>query len=94
MVQYVTFLGTDARIVNRFVNAHGRNFYPRSVFPITPGLRNFPNVDFRVKIGGKGFAVITGVTINNVEVMHLVKLMLVGKRSKHLRYAGIKTATQ
>src|SRR5699024_9679939 len=51
-------------------------------------------VDFRVKVGGKGIAVISGVAVEDVNVLDLVKVVFLGIGGKHPCHARVEAAAQ
>ena len=53
----------------------GQAFLPTPVLPVTSRGGNFADVNFRIKIGGKMLAMITAITIEYVEGMHLADQM-------------------
>ena len=76
------------------MNRHWRNFYPFAVFPITSVLSNLTDVDFGIKVCRKCLSVIACITVDDVEVVHFVELMLIGIGAINLRNAWVETTTQ
>ena len=65
---------------------------PLSIFPVTAFLGHFTDVDLGVEVGGKSFAVAARVGVDDVEVVHLIEVVLGGIGSKYARDAGVKPA--
>ena len=70
----------------------GVSQYPFPVFPVFTFLCNFPDIYFRIEICGERFSMITCVAINDIKVMHLIKMMFCGIGSVNGCYTRIKTA--
>ena len=49
--------------------------YPFAIFPVFTFLCHLPDIDLRIEIRSKRFTMITGITINNIKVMHFIKMM-------------------
>lgn len=56
-------------------DAHSRDFYPVSIFPVTAGSRYFPQVDFGIKVRGEGIAMVAAVAVENINGINAVEFM-------------------
>jgi hypothetical protein len=56
---------------------------PLTIFPVFPSLGYFTDVDFRIKVGCKGFSVVTCIAVNNIKGMYFVKMMSGGKSGEN-----------
>ena len=56
--------------------AHGRCGDELTIFPVTAFRADFTNIDFGIKVGGKGITMITTVHIDDVQRMHLIEIVL------------------
>ena len=94
MIKYIRLFRTNVWIINRFVNRHSWNFYPLSIFPITAWLSNLSNIYFRIEISCKSFSVVTRIAIYDIQIMHFIKIVLVGIGCVYLSNAWVKSTTQ
>ena len=94
MVEEVRLAVADIRIVDRLVNAHGVDFHPLAILPVLALLRDLTDVDLRVEVGGKGLAVVSGVAVHDVEVVHLVKVVLGSIGGVGLGHARVKATAE
>ena len=58
------------------LHGHGRGFNKFAIFPVTAGSCDFADVDFGIEVGGKGIAVITGIDVDDVDVVDFVEVVL------------------
>ena len=94
VVQQVHILLTDLVKVIFPLDAHGRDLDPLAVFHIAAGGRNFAQVDFGVKVGGEGIAMVAAVAVQDIDGVNGVKLMLGGVSAVSLGNARVKAAAQ
>ena len=73
MVEQVSILLPHLRKRVALVHTHRRHFLPFAPLPVAAILRDLPNVDFRVKIRGKGVAMITRIGVQNIDRLNLIK---------------------
>ena len=69
-------------------------FNPVTVFIIFAPGRYFPDIDFRVKVGGKGVAVVAGIAIHDVNRIDFIKMRFQGMGAENIGYPRIKAASQ
>ena len=94
VIEQIAFAGPDFRIIERFVEFERTGCYPFAVLIITSVLRNFPDIDFRVEVGGESLAMVTGVTVDDVESLHIGKIMFGGIGCKYARHSRVETTTE
>ena len=95
MVHAVDFIGAHfLRAGETLVHAHGSGFPEGSVFPVAAGRRYFPDVDFRVEVGGESLAMVAAIDVNDVQRMDFVKMMLESPCREYIGDAGVKAGTQ
>ena len=75
VVQQVHILFADTLKGVLAFDFHWLGFDPMTVFPVGAVGRNFADVDFRVKVGGKGIAVVAAVAVQDVDVVDFIKLV-------------------
>ena len=61
---------------------------PFSVLPVFAFLGNLANIDLGIEIGCKGFAMVAGIAINNIEIMKFIKVVPGRVGSKYRGYPG------
>ncbi len=76
------------------LDAHSGYLHPVTILPKAAGSGDLPQVDLRVKIGGKGVAVVAAIAVQNVDGVELVKFVLCGIGTVCLCHAGVKAAAQ
>ena len=92
MVQQVHIFFADlVKVVNPF-DFHGFGFYPMAIFPIAAIGADFADVDFRIKIGGEGIAMVAAIAVLNIYVMDFIKVMLLGISGKNTGHTWVKAA--
>ena len=94
MVKQIRFTVANIGIFHRTMNRHRVYLYPLTVFPILATLRNLPDVDFGVEVGGERLAVVAGVAIDDVEIVHLVEVVFGGIRGVDAGHAGVEAAAE
>ena len=75
VVQQVHILFADTLKGVLAFDFHWFGLDPMTVFPVRAVGRNFADVDFRVKVGGKGIAVVAAVAVQDVDVVDFIKLV-------------------
>ena len=95
MIHEEAFLFADA-VGERIIHGPRQRigFHPFAAFPVAAARGHFADIDFRVKIRGKGLAVIARVAVDDIQHMHFVQLVLENPRGKDIRHAGIETGTE
>ena len=68
--------------------------YPFAVFIITAILSNFANIDFRIEIGSECLVVITGITVNDIQILYFIKVVFCRIGCINTTYPRIETATE
>ena len=94
VMQQVHILLADLIEVVFPLDAHGRNLDPLAVLHVAAGSGDFAQVDFGVKIGGKGIAVVAAVAVENVDRVNRVELMFGGVGAVGLRHTRVKATAQ
>ena len=94
MVQQIHILFSDLVKVIFSFYAHGRNFHPAAVFPVTSRSGYFPQIHFRIKIRCEGITVIAAVTVQNVNGIDRVKFMFFRIGAVSLCHSRIKSASE
>ncbi|MPN32976.1 hypothetical protein SDC9_180459 [bioreactor metagenome] len=69
-------------------------FHPLSVFPILALLGYLAYIDFRIEVGCECFAVITRITVYDIEIVDLIETMFDGIRGKDTCHTGVESATK
>ena len=54
--------------------------------------RHFANINLRIKVGGKGMAVVTAVDIDDIEFMNFIEVVLGDIGGKDIGRAGVEPA--
>jgi hypothetical protein len=95
VVKAVDVLGANAvRKGEAAFQLQGFGFNPLAVFPVTAVGGDFAQVDLGIKIGGKGFAVIACVAVDDVERVDAAEVVLQGVGGIDVGDAGIKAAAE
>ena len=94
MIDQIGLSGSDLRIINHAGNADGINLDPLTVFPVFSALGDFPQIDFWIEIGCKGFAVVSIIAINDINEFNGIKQMIAGIGTKDVGDTRIKAAAQ
>ena len=94
MVNHIRFFWSNLRVVQRHVNLVRVSFNPFAIFPVFSTLRNFADIDFRIKISGKSLTMVAGITVHDIKVLNFVEVMFSGISSINAGYAGVETTTK
>ncbi len=94
VVNQVGAFRADFRIVDVFPDFVRLGFDPLAVFPVFAALRYLADIDFRVKVGSEGLAVVAGIGIDDVQFVDFIEIVFGGIGCKHAGHAGVETATQ
>ena len=94
VMQQVHILLADLIEVVFPLDAHGRNLDPLAVLHVAAGSGDFAQVDFGVKVGGKGVAVVAAVAVENVDRVNRIELMFGGVGAVGLRHTRVKATAQ
>jgi len=94
MVDDIRFAFTDFGVIQRLVDLMRLGYDPLAVFIVATFLCYLADIDFGIEIGGESHAVIACVTIYNVEIVNLVKMVLGGISRKYGGNTRIESATE
>ena len=75
-------------------DAHSRDFNPAAIFPVTARCRYFPQVDFGIKVRGKGIAMVTAVAVENVNRINAVEFMFFRIGTIRLGHARVESTAK
>ena len=67
---------------------------PLSVLEIATLLSDLADVDLGIEVGGEGLVMVAGITVDNVERVELVKVVLGGVGRENTRHAGVEAAAE
>ena len=67
---------------------------PFSVVIVKSFLGNLADIYFRIEIGGKCFVVVSGIAVNDVQIVYFVEMVFGGVCCIDARYPGVKSATE
>ena len=65
-----------------------------AVLPVAAGGRHLAQVDLRVKVGGKGIAVVAAVAVQNIDGVNGIELVLFGIGTVSLGHTRVEAAAQ
>ena len=85
-----TYIGVCKRLVY-FQRAGGNPF---AVLPVASVLSDLTDVDFRIEIGGKSFAVVAGVAVNDVQSFHGLEMVFGGIGCEYPADTRVKAAAE
>eukprot|EP00975_Prorocentrum_lima_P056312 11808615-Prorocentrum_lima.AAC.1 len=68
--------------------------YPFAIFIIASVLRNFADVDFRIEVRSKCFMMVTRITVYNVQILNLIKIMFSCISGIDATYSRVESATE
>ena len=94
VVNEVRTFWANFRVVNVLPDFMRLCFNPLAVLPVFTPLCYLADVDFRVKIGGKRFAVIACICVYDVQFVNFIEVMFVGISGKYTGYTRVKTTSQ
>ena len=94
MVKEVRLTRTDVGVSKRLVNFEGFGFHPLTIFPIKTLLRDFANVNFGIEVRSKRLTMVTRVTVNDIEVMDFVEVVLRSVSGVNRSHTGVETTTK
>ena len=94
MVQEVRLARTDVRIIQRHVNLHRLCLDVFTVLIVETFLGNLTDIDFRIEVCSESLVMVSSVTIHDVEVLYLVKVMLCSVSSEDTCHARVEAATE
>ena len=78
MVEQIALAGTDIGVGEWFVDFQRFCLNPLPVFIVKSLLGNLADIDFGIEVCGEGMMMVTCITIDNVEIVDLVEVMLSG----------------
>lgn len=87
------FLSHFWEIVASF-DLHGFGFDPLAVFPVTAFGGDFADIDFGVEVCGEGVAVVTGVAVEDVEVVYFVEMVFLGVGGEYTGDSGVEATSE
>ena len=76
MMQQIAVARTNLWVGQVLVNLQGFRLNPFAIFPIQAFLGNLADVDFWVEVGGESLVVVASVTVNDIQVLNLLEVML------------------
>ena len=76
MVEQIHILLSDSLKIVLSLYLHRLRLHPAAVFPVGAFGRYLTDIDFRIKVCGKGIAVITSVAVQDIDIVNLIKFML------------------
>ena len=76
------------------LDLHWFCLYPVTIFPVRSFCRHLTDVDFRIEVGCKRIPMISTVTIQNVNIVDLIKIVFQRICRKYSCYSGIKSTSQ
>ena len=94
MIHQIGFARTHIRVVQRLMDTQRIGFLPFAIFVILTTLGNFTNIDFRIEIGRKSLVMVTGIAIDNIQILDLIEMMFGCISCINTRYSRIKSTTQ
>ena len=95
MVHQEALFGADAlgKIVTHRPG-EGVGFHPLAVLPVAAALRDLADVDLRIEVGGKGLAMVAGIAVDDVQLVDLIEMVLLGPGAEDVGDAGIKAGAE
>ena len=94
MVQQIGLAWSDVGVGEGLVNLQRLRLNPLTVLIVESLLRNLTDVDLGVEVRGESVMMVTGIAIDNVEIVYLVEVVLGGVCRIDTRDTRIKTTTQ
>ena len=76
------------------MNLERTGSHPLAVLIIPAVLCDFADVDFGIEVGGKRLAVISGIAIHNVEIVHFREMVLSRIGGEHARHTRVEAAAE
>ena len=67
---------------------------PLAILIVESLLSNLTDVDFWIEISGEGMVMIASITVYDVEIMHLVEMMLCSISCVNTRHTRVETTTK
>ncbi len=71
-----------------------RGLDPLPILPVAAGSCHFADIDFRIEIGRKRLAVTAGIRIDDVDLLHLVEVILCGQGGIDIGHARVEAAAK
>ena len=94
MVQQITVTWSDIRIGQVLVNLQRFRLHPFPVFPVESLLRDLADIDLWIEVGGKSLMMVTCITIDNIQILDLVEVMLRRIGSIDTGHTRVKATTK
>jgi hypothetical protein len=94
VVEQVRLAGPHAGEVEHHGLAHGLDLHPLALLPVLPLLRDLPDVDLRVEVGGERVAVVAAVAVEDVHRVDLVEQVLLGVGAVDVGHARVEARAQ
>ena len=76
MVQQIAVARADLRIGQVLMNLQRLCLNPLAILPVESLLSNLTDVDLRVEISGESLVVVASITVNDVQILNLLEVML------------------
>ena len=90
----VALASTDVGVVELLVNLQRLRLDPLSVLVIESLLCDLADVDLRIEVGSESLVVVSGVAVDDVEILDLVEVVLGGVGRVSLRHTRVEAATE
>ena len=94
MIHQIHVFGPDGLKIKALFVRKRRALDPGPILPMPRRGGNLADIDLRVKIGGKGMAVIAAITVQNIERIDLIEQVFARITCKDRGHARIKAAAQ
>ena len=76
------------------LDLHRFRLHPVAVFPVRALSGHFPDIDLRIEVRRKRIAVISAVTVQNINIMNFIKIMFQGVSRKYAGHTRIKSTSK
>ena len=93
-MQQVALLGTDIGIVEGLVNLHRLRLDVLAILVVETLLGNLTDVNLGVEVGSKCLVVVTGIAVNDIQVLNLLEVMLGSISCIDTGYTGVEATTE
>ena len=93
MEQHIRTARSNFGVVHILLNRQRWNLDPLTILEITAVLSDFANINFRIKIGSKRFAVIAVIAIHNIQGIHAIEVMFLRISGVYVGHAWVKART-
>ena len=94
VVEQIRIPFSNVRISQILVNLQRSGFHPFTILIKTSVLSNLTDIDFRIKVGCKRFAVVASVAVHDIQIMDFIKIMLSRISRENCRHTRVEAASQ